>query len=437
MVQQEFSEQENRNYLQLVANNIILHLHPRRVPAASLRFTYTWGLGGIATTLVVILAFTGILLMFRYEPTVDRAYTSIQTLETEIRFGSMVRAMHHWSANLLIVVAFLHLARVFFTGGFKKGRTANWIIGLLLMVLIVGSNFTGYLLPWDQLAYWAITVSTSLLQYIPEAGTAASNFLLAGPEVGQAALSNFYAIHVAVLPMLLMLTMFYHFWKVRKNGGLTQPPVRAGESNPSIATIPHLIRREFAVAMVVLAGIMNWAMLVPAPLEALANPTRSPNPAKAAWYFMGLQELLLHMHALAAIGLTAIVLGGLVLLPYWDKQSHTIGIYFRSVVGRRAAVVGAVLALYLVPVLVVADEFWLDLPALLPAWPVVVTNGLLPLLLTLLGLGVIYFGLRRILKATHSEGLVGLYTFLMVSLVVMTVIGILFRGPNMALVLPF
>ncbi len=437
MAQQDFSMGENRNYLQLVANNIILHLHPRRVPAATLRFTYTWGLGGIATTLVMILVATGILLMFRYEPTIDRAYTSIQTLETEIRFGSMVRAMHHWSANLLVVVAFLHLARVFFTGGFKKGRTANWIIGLLLMVLVVAFNFTGYLLPWDQLAYWAITVSTSLLQYIPEAGTAASNFLLAGPEVGQAALSNFYAIHVAVLPVLLILTMVYHFWKVRKNGGLTQPPVKAGESNPSMTTIPHLIRREFAVAMVVLAGVMIWAMLVPAPLEALANPARSPNPAKAAWYFLGLQELLLHMHALAAIGLTTIVLAGMILLPYWDKQNDNVGVYFRSVAGRRAALVGAVLALYLVPVLVVVDEFWFDLPALLPAWPAVVTNGLLPLILTLLGLGLIYFGLRWTLKATHSEGLVGLYTFLMVSLVVMTVIGILFRGPNMALTLPF
>jgi hypothetical protein len=231
--------------------------------------------------------------------------------------------------------------------------------------------------------------------------------------------------------------MAYHFWKVRKNGGLTQPPVELGQSNPSLTTIPHLIRREFAVAMVVLVGVMIWAMLVPAPLEALANPARSPNPAKAAWYFLGLQELLLHMHALAAIGLTTIVLAGMVVLPYWDKQSDSVGVYFRSVVGRRAALVGALLALYLVPVLVVVDEFWLDLSALLPAWPVILTNGLLPLLLTLLGLSLIYFGLRLILKANHSESLVGLYSFLMVSLVVMTVIGIFFRGPNMALALPF
>ena len=152
---------DNRNYLQLAANNIILHLHPSRVSAASLRFTYTWGLGGIAATLTLMLMMTGILLMFRYEPTVGQAYTSIKTLETEVMFGALVRAIHHWSANLLLIVACLHLARVFLTGGFKRGRTSTWVSGMGLLLLVVVFNFTGYLLPWDQLAYWAVTVSAS------------------------------------------------------------------------------------------------------------------------------------------------------------------------------------------------------------------------------------------------------------------------------------
>jgi len=433
---QDLGARENRNYLQLVANNVILHLHPRRVPATTLRFTYTWGLGGIAATLVLMLVATGVLLMFRYEPTIDTAYTSIQALETEVRFGSLVRAVHHWSANLLVIISFLHLVRVFLTGGFKQGRTANWLIGLALLLLVIVFNFTGYLLPWDQLAYWAITVSTSLIQYIPKVGSAVSSFLLAGPAVGQRALSNFYAIHVAVLPVLLGLTMAYHFWKVRKNGGLTQPPRKDGEPAKLLTTIPNLVRREFAAAMVVITGVIIWAMLVPAPLEALANPARSPNPAKSAWYFLGLQELLLHMHALAAISLVGIILVGFILLPYLDRKNDNIGVYFRSKTGRRAALVGALLALYVVPVLVVIDEFWLDFSLWLPTWPVAVSNGLLPLLLTLLGFLMIYLGLRWILKANHSEALVGLFSFLMVSLIVLTIIGIFFRGPNMALVLP-
>jgi len=428
---------DNRNYLQLAANNIILHLHPSRVSAASLRFTYAWGLGGTAATLVLMLITTGILLMFRYEPTVGQAYTSIKALETEVMFGALVRAIHHWSANLLLIVTCLHLARVFLTGGFKQGRTSTWVAGMGLLLLVVAFNFTGYLLPWDQLAYWAITVSTSLINYLPLVGPVISRFILAGPEVGQAALSNFYAFHVAVLPILLLVMMAYHFWKIRKNGGLTQPPATDEQAASRLSTIPHLIQREFAAATVVITGVTIWAMLVPAPLEALANPTQSPNPAKAAWYFLGLQELLLHMHALAAIGLVGIMLLGFIWLPRLDPQTENIGLYFRSRKGRWAALLGAFLAVDIVPLLVIADEYWLDLPAMVPHWPVLISTGLLPLILTLLGLLIIYDLLRLLLKADHSEGLVGLFSFIAVSLVVLTIIGILFRGPNMALVLPF
>ncbi len=428
---------ENRNYLQLAANNIILHLHPSRVSAASLRFTYTWGLGGIAATLVLALVMTGILLMFRYEPTVGQAYTSIKALETEVMFGALIRAIHHWSANLLLIVACLHLARVFLTGGFKQGRTSTWVAGMILLLLVVAFNFTGYLLPWDQLAYWAITVSTSLINYLPTVGPVVSRFILAGPEVGQAALSNFYAIHVAVLPILLSVMMAYHFWKIRKNGGLTQPPTADKQAAGRVATIPNLIQREFAAATVVITGITVWAMLVPAPLEALANPAQSPNPAKAAWYFLGLQELLLHMHVLAAMSLVALILFGFIWLPRLDRQTDNIGVYFRTKKGRWAAILGAFLSLDIVPLLVIADEYWLDLPAMLPHWPVLISTGLLPLILTLLGLLLIYDLLRFLLKANHSEGLVGLFSFITVGLVALTIIGIFFRGPNMALVLPF
>ena len=216
---------DDRSRMRAVANNLILHIHPTKVAKPALRFSYTWGLGGISTLLAMILAITGVLLMFRYDASIDRAYTSIQAMETEVLFGSLIRALHHWSANLLIITAFLHMLRVFFSGGFKQGRSANWMVGIALLLLVIAFNFTGYLLPWDQLAYWAITVGTSLLDYVPVMGSAVSGFLLAGPEVGQGALRNFYAIHVAVLPALLVILMSYHFWKVRKDGGISQPIV--------------------------------------------------------------------------------------------------------------------------------------------------------------------------------------------------------------------
>jgi quinol-cytochrome oxidoreductase complex cytochrome b subunit len=423
--------------MRMVANSLILHLHPARVPASALRISYTWGLGGISTVLALLLAATGVLLMFRYEPNIDRAYLSIQAMESQVAFGSLVRAVHHWSANLLVITAFLHLVRVFLNGGFKQGRAKNWLIGVALLVLVLAFNFTGYLLPWDQLAYWAITVSTSLIAYLPGVGEVVSKFVLGGPQVGQGALSNFYALHVAVLPFLMVTAMGYHFWKVRKDGGLSQPVKQGKDLAERLTTIPHLVQVEFAAAAAVIAGIAIWAMLVPAPLGEMANPTHSPNPAKAAWYFAGLQELLLHMHPLAAMLLVGIVLLAVALLPRWDGQEENIGIYFRSAVGRRAALVGAFLGLDLVPLLVIADEFWVELPALLPGWPSLISGGLVPLLLTLAGLAAVYGALRLGFRAKNGEALVGLFAFVMVSLIVLTIVGVFFRGPNMALVLPF
>ena len=417
------------------ASDLILHLHPPRVPAAALRFTYTWGLGGASATLALLLALTGVLLMFRYEATVERAYLSIQLLESQVAFGSLVRAVHHWSANLLVITTFLHLARVFLTGGYKRGRAVNWMVGVGLLLLVLAFNFTGYLLPWDQLAYWAITVSTSLISYIPVIGVPLSRIALAGPQVGQGALSNFYALHVAVLPVLTAVILSYHFWKVRKDGGISQPELPEAVHSERVDSIPHLTQREFALAAIVIAGIVLSAMLVPAPLGELADPNHSPNPAKAAWYFVGLQELLLHMHPLAAIALVAIVLLGLALVPVLDRRGADIGHYFRSKIGLRVSILGAVLGLYLVPLLVVVDEYWLDLPALLPG-PMLLTGGLVPLVLTLIGLAAIYSLMRLLFKANRSEALVGLFTFMMVSLVMLTLVGNLFRGPNMALVLP-
>jgi quinol-cytochrome oxidoreductase complex cytochrome b subunit len=430
-----------RNRILSVVNNAVLHLHPASVPARAVRFTYTWGLGGASAVLATMLALTGLLLMFRYDARVDYAYTSIQELETQVMFGSLVRAIHHWSANLLVITTFLHLLRVFLTGGFKKGRTANWLIGVALLLVVLGSNFTGYLLPWDQLAYWAITVSTTLLTYIPLVGGGISRYLLAGPQVGQGALSNFYALHVVVLPVALAALMGYHFWKIRKNGGISQPESEGGRTE-RVTTIPHLVNVELAAALVLILVVTLWGMLVPAPLGGIADPLDSPNPAKAAWYFMGLQELLLHMHPLAAMALVGVFLGALLLVPYLDRRTDDIGIYFRSMVGKRAALLGAILALDLVPLLVIVDEYWLDLPGWFPDVPAFVANGLIPLAATLLVL-ILLYGLMRVAlsyqgrKANHSEALLGIFLFLIVGLIVLTVIGVFFRGENMALVLPF
>jgi len=425
-----------------VRNNLILHLHPSRVPAQALRFSYTWGLGGISVVLVVLLGLTGLLLMFRYDPRVEYAYVSIQQLETEVMFGSFVRAVHHWSANFLVIATFLHLVRVFLTGSYKQGRSVNWIIGLVLFVIVLAGNFTGYLLPWDQLSYWAITVSTSLMAYIPLLGTAVRNFFLGGPQVGQAALSNFYALHVVFMPTLLLGFLAYHLWKVRKNGGISQPLLKDDKKPEFKATNPHLVNIEMAAGMVVLVVVGLYAMFNPAPLGSIANPMMPPNPAKAAWYFMGLQEMLLHMHPLAVMCILALVVVALAITPWVDRDFRDIGIYFRSAIGRRAAVFGSLLAVYLVPLAVILDEFWYDVPGWLPDVHTNITVGVIPFLITITVFVGIYFLLKSGLlfkneKTNHSEAILGVFAFMMTGLIVLTIVGIYFRGQNMALVLPF
>jgi len=425
-----------------VRNTLILHLHPSRVPAQALRFSYTWGLGGLSVVLVLLLGLTGLLLMFRYDPRVEYAYVSIQQLETEVMFGSFVRAVHHWSANFLVIASFLHLVRVFLTGSFKQGRSVNWIIGLVLFVIVLAGNFTGYLLPWDQLSYWAITVSTSLMAYIPLLGTAVRNFFLGGPQVGQAALSNFYALHVVFMPALLLGFLAYHLWKVRKNGGISQPLLKEDEKPEFKATNPHLVNIELAAGLVVVVVVGLYAMLNPAPLGSIANPMVSPNPAKAAWYFLGLQELLLHMHPLAVMSLLAVAVIALAITPWIDRDFRDIGIYFRSAIGKRAAVFGALLASYLVPLAVILDEFWYDLPGWLPGVHTNITVGVIPFLITISVFVGIYFLLKsgllfKIEKTNHSEAMLGVFAFMMTGLILLTIVGIYFRGQNMALVLPF
>jgi quinol-cytochrome oxidoreductase complex cytochrome b subunit len=206
-----------------VFNNLFLHIHSVKVTKHSLKFTYTFGLGVIATVLFGILAFTGIWLMFYYFPSASEAYNRMLDLRSSVDFGFVLRNVHKWSAEAMVLVVILHMARVFFTGGYKPPREFNWVIGVLLLLLTLGLSFTGYLLPWDQLAFWAITVGTSIAGYAPVMGDPIRKFLLGGDVVGQEALVRFYVLHVCILPGLMSILIAIHFWRIRKDGGLSHP----------------------------------------------------------------------------------------------------------------------------------------------------------------------------------------------------------------------
>lgn len=209
------------NQSRIIVNSWFLHIHPVRVKKQSLNIKYTWGLGVINAFLFIVLVVTGAWLMFFYVPSVERAYTDIQSLATAVNFGTLMRTVHRWAAHLMVVGVFLHMCRVFYTGGYKSPREFNWMVGVVLWVLTLLLSFTGYLLPWDQLAYWAITVSTNIIGAFPFIGEWARVMLLGGYEVGPPALIRFYTLHIAILPGLMAMLIGVHFWRVRKDGGLS------------------------------------------------------------------------------------------------------------------------------------------------------------------------------------------------------------------------
>jgi quinol-cytochrome oxidoreductase complex cytochrome b subunit len=206
-----------------VMNNVFLHLHPVRVKRHAVRYTYTFCLGGISFFLFLALTVTGLYLMFFYVPSVSRAYQDIQGIEASVAFGTLVRNMHRWAAHLMVLTVFLHMIRVFYHGAYKPPREFNWVVGVVLLLLTLLLSFTGYLLPWDQIAFWAITVGTQMALYAPLIGQESSFFLLGGIQVGQETLLRFYVLHVIALPLLAAIFVVVHFWRIRKDGGISGP----------------------------------------------------------------------------------------------------------------------------------------------------------------------------------------------------------------------
>ena len=421
-------------------NSLVLHFRPRSVHERTLRFTLTLGLGGMAVVLVCMLFATGLMLKFVYQSIPDRAYESIIHLQNDVLFGQLIRNIHHWSGNILLVIVFLHLLRVFFTGAFHPPRQFNWIIGMAMFLAVLTSNITGYLLPWDQLAYWAITICTGMLEYVPGIGDWLQGLIRGGSDIGPATLSIFFAFHTAIIPACMLILMPFHFWRVRKVGGLVIPhrPDEGEESeDKKVPSIPNLILREIVVALVLIAGIMLISLFFNAPLGAKANPGLSPNPTKAPWYFAGIQELLVHFHPLFALFIIpAFILIAMVSIPYLNYQTNTAGVWFASIKGRRLAVAAALFAVILAPIGIAADEFIIDFAAWMPGLSPVVSNGIFPAALVLAGIILLYWLVKKKYAASNNESIQAVFVLLTVAFIILTITGIWFRGKGMALMWP-
>lgn len=201
-------------------SNFFLHIYPVKMKRHEISFKYSWYLGAISTVLFGSLVVSGIYLMFFYVPSPGQAYSDIQTIQTEVAFGQYVRNVHRWSAHLMVLAVAFHMARVFYRGAYKKPKEFNWVIGVVLLVLTLLLSFTGYLLPWDQLAFWAVTVGTEMASYVPFIGDTVKEVLLGGPVVSSATLLRFYVLHVALLPTAVVVILMVHLWRWRKDAML-------------------------------------------------------------------------------------------------------------------------------------------------------------------------------------------------------------------------
>jgi quinol-cytochrome oxidoreductase complex cytochrome b subunit len=208
--------------------NALLHIHPRSIDRESMRFTRTFCMGGLAFLMFLVLTVSGVVLMFLYVPEVEHAYRDMKDLAYVVPFGRFMRNVHRWSAHAMVIFVVAHMVRVFYHKAYRPPREFNWVIGVSCLVLTLLLSFTGYLLPWDQLAYWAITVGTNMISYAPILGSkgplsmVAANgdlkfLVLGGNAVGQSALLRFYVLHVVALPLILLGFMMFHFWRIRKD----------------------------------------------------------------------------------------------------------------------------------------------------------------------------------------------------------------------------
>ena len=469
---------------QAVFSNLFLHVMPTRIHRHSLKFKATWGLGVISLVLFLLLTATGVAVMIYYKPATDQAYNSMKDIRYVVPAGRFMRNIHRWAAHAMVACVMLHMARVFYTSAYKGTRKFNWVVGMLLFVLTLGLSFTGYLLPWDQLAYWAVTIGSEIAQSprevtdalgitgIFDIGGLQKQLLLGSNHVGQESLIRFYLLHVIVLPLVATIFIGIHFWRIRKDGGLArpakedEPPLDTGSSASTgmvasgvgssaapaktyglmavvrgrtpavdrvmantIPTYPNALYAIAALTMFTLAVLLAWGYFVDAPLKELANPAVPENPAKAPWYFLGLQELVSYSAFMGGVGIPAIVVLGLMLVPYLDREKEDVGTWFSGSRGRRVTACTALFASVVVLGMLTFTVQWGWLRSWLPSIPQIfitlVNPGTVMLVIFLIWSLVV-------MKATNSTrlGAVAVFTCFLMAFLILTYFATVHRGPN-------
>jgi quinol-cytochrome oxidoreductase complex cytochrome b subunit len=486
-------DEQNTNIkrVRLISRNFFLHFHAAKINPYILRPTYTFGLGLMLAGLFIVMIITGFFLMMNYTPSVERAYDSVKDIVFIVPGGRYIRNIHRWAAHGMVLITFLHLIRTFLTGAYFGKRKVNWIIGVGMMLVVLFMNFSGYLLPWDQLAYWAVTIGSNIAASFRELtdllgitnsfdlGGFFKKLLIGGESVGQPALTRFFMLHVIFLPLTLLVLTGWHFWRIRKDGGLKSPQVlestspqvsetdilRAKRSeisgrtsqltgtgitdtnrdllhgndetkNPAawlsdqkIYSWPVLMWIELTIILFVIVILMIMATLFNAPLREQANPMFSENPAKAPWYFLGIQELVSYSAFAGGVIIPLLFIVFLISIPFIDREEKYSGIWFSGKMGEKLILFSVVFSAAIsVALIFIVVKFgwireWIDN---IPGFIILLVNPA-----TISALLYITWSIL-IMNNTRSTRMAGiaLFTCAITGLIIYTAIGIWFRGPD-------
>lgn len=334
--------------------NFFHHLHPPSIPMVQSRLRYTLGAGGMAVFLCLILLVTGILEMFYYIPVPEHAAVSIERINSLIPFGAVIRNLHFWAAQALMIVVSIHLLRVVLTGAYARHRRLNYLIGLGMFVLALLLDFTGYVLRWDEGIRWALVVGTNLLKTIPWVGESLYQLVVGGPEPGLSSLERFYTWHIFVLTLAMIIFGAWHIFRVRRDGGIAVPPPNQ-RPDPTRISRFDLVRREVKVMLISGVVLLFIAMLFPAPIERPITQTAVDiHNARAPWFFLWVQQLLKLGDAFAyGVGAPVLLLLALGVLPYALPQAadHEYGRWFPR--GNRIAQIVIILIALIITVLTI------------------------------------------------------------------------------------
>jgi len=435
------ADQYRRKRIRRVTQNFFLHIHSTRVHPHALKPTYTFGLGVMLGFLFLVMILTGVLLMLHYTPSVDAAYNSVKDIVHVVPGGRIIRNIHRLASNFMVLIVFLHLLRTFYTGSYSGGRQLNWVIGVVMFVVVLLMSFSGYLLPWDQLSYWAVTIGSNIaasareltdllgITRFADIGGFLQRLLIGGETVGQAALTRFFMLHVIFLPLTLLVLTGVHFWRIRKDGGLSRPNDEVTVKQEKLYSWPLVMWAELAILAGVLAVLVLLAFFVEAPLLEQANPSLPENPAKSPWYFLGIQELVSYSAFAGGLLVPVLFLYFLFSIPYRDREEEYIGQWFSGSKGLKVTWKAALMSLLVVvlQVFVMVRFGWLrDWFPGISQWFVLLFN---PATISVLvfALYAVWVG-RKSGSARMSA--MALFTAAIVALILFTVIGIWFRGAN-------